>query len=355
MSRYGETAINSWVRMQRSTWDCNAGTAATRIVLEDANGSQIWQWPADLKDLEDVIQDAVTMHAGELPVGNHSFRLVAYGEGKTQLGELPQTLRGRSKEATSAASDMMAMAKSMAVMLNNTQQMYTLQAQQFELQEKRLGDQYENVALLIDRNLEIQSQNLEVQLQLEKFHKEEERRDQRQEAVLSILTPLATLAAQKYGPKLLNMSPAEIGTKVSDLFKGSDKPPAEPKPESTAESSPEPKAEPEPVAVTITKADLEGFGAILRNLATRLAALEQTSASAGKEGPPDEDTTGTPVEPVCVASPDVSESGQATVQRDRQAGRQRSAQHDLARPGQQSHGGTRTKPTNHQKAKRVSP
>jgi len=357
MSRYGETVVNSWVRMQRATWDVNAGSTATRFVLENAAGDQVAEWPAKLENVEEIIQDSLTMHAGELPVGNHAFRLVAYSENKTQLGELPQTLRGRSKEATSAASELIQMAKAMALMLSNTQQMFALQHQQFEAQEKRLGDQYENVALLIDRNAENASNNLEAQLRLEQFHNEQSRRDKREEAILSIITPIGVMAAEKYGPKLLQMSPAEIGGKVKEMFGDAEsKLKGEPSP---APSPPAevPAAPTEPGTIAITKADLEGIGLLLQNLVGRLDVLEQASAQVGKEGPPDVTTPRTAVEPVCVASREVPEPGQARIQRDDKAGSSRSARHDPRSRGQKTTARTGTrkpKPTT-RKARGMTP
>jgi len=311
MSRYGETVVNNWVRMQRATWDSNAGSVATRFVLENAAGDQVAEWPAKLENVEEIIQDSLTMHAGELPIGNHAFRLVAYSDAKAQLGELPQTLRGRSKEATSAASELIQMAKAMALMLSNTQQMFALQHQQFEAQEKRLGDQYENVALLIDRNAENASNNLEAQLRLEQFHNEQSRRDKREEAILSIITPIGVMAAEKYGPKLLQMSPAEIGGKVKEMFGAESKLKGEPVP--SAEPTPEPI--PEPETVPITKADLAGIGQLLQTLVGRLEVLELNAAQVGQEGPPNDTAARTPVEPVRLADSEVSEPRPTGVQR----------------------------------------
>ena len=296
------------------------------------------------------------MHAGELPVGNHSFRLVAYGEGKTQVSELPQTLRGRSKEATSAASELMHMAKAMALMLNNTQQMFALQHQEFEAQQKRLGDQYENVALLIDRNAENASNNLEAQLRLEQFHNEQSRRDKREEAMLSIITPIGVMAMEKYGPKLLSMTPGEIEGKVKEMFKGGTELVAnsEPAPEVIAPPEAAPQVAPETEPVTITRGDLAQIAALLQGLVVRIEHLEQTTAQVGKEGPPDESTSNTAVESVRSSGLQVSQPGPERVQRNNEAGSKGSARSDIASRGQQAAHGTRL-PTNHQKARRVTP
>ena len=288
-----ETRVSKWLRMQSVTWHCDEGATAARIVLETSSGEQVQQWPSDLKDLEQIVEDCIAMQADELPQGAHGYRLVAYSEKNQQLGELPQTIRGRSKDATSAAAEHLQMQKALALEIANMARIGELRNQEFEAQQRRLNDQYDNVGLLLDRNAENASVNFDASLRLKEFDKKQERLDMVYAMFTTVATPLLTMAVEKFGPKLLSMKPSEIIDKVKDSFS------AEPDP-----TAPEHKAP--------SEADvLQKLTELLQPIAMRLETLEL--AYLAKEGPTNGRTDQPTPQRPSDASYEVLESGQAGV------------------------------------------
>jgi hypothetical protein len=205
-----DTRVDKWLRMQQLTWDCDQGTRAVKIALEKPDGTVAYEWPASLEDLASVIVDGLSLQADELPTGGHQYRLVAYGENKAQLSELPQTIRGRSRDAASAGAEAMQFQKASQMALHNFEFSAMHLRNELEQTSKRLTEQVENTQALLEKCNELFSANFSSQLELKKF----ERSQERQDMLVQCLTPLITMAVQKYGPKLLNMNPDELARMI---------------------------------------------------------------------------------------------------------------------------------------------
>jgi len=340
-----DSKIARWVRMQRVTWQCDESAMAARIVLETHSGEQVAEWPTHLEELEQVIEDAVGMYADELPQGPHAYRLVAYSSDKRQLSELPQTIRGRSKDASTAASDALQLQKATALFISNVTSWASLARGEADKQQARLDDAQDNTSQLLDLANQLRGHNLEAELRLRQFEEEQKRKDQRQEAFISIITPLATMAVEKYGPKLLSMSPTDILEK-SKAFLGS----------TPAEPAPSPPPAPAPA---VTTHDLQLLGHVLRDVVARLERLEQTSP-VSKEVP-EHVRAETPTEPVGEPVFSVPQSEQGGVSPDGEIRSEGSSGDAAASGGKQNRKVRRSTPTdpttkrttNHQK-KRVN-
>jgi hypothetical protein len=214
--------LSRWVRLQRITWSCEQGSKAEKIVIE-RDGDRVHEFAVGTPDLANVLADALALQAEELPTGAHSFRLVAYDGSNVQLSELHQTVRGRSKEAASASNEAVTVARAAAMNVSNAAAATQLLRAELEREMQRNNDLVENQALLLDKLNEMQTQNFEAQLRLETFHREQDRKDKFSEAMSQLLVPMGTLLIEKFGPKLLQMQPAEILEKAKAVLDTSKK------------------------------------------------------------------------------------------------------------------------------------
>lgn len=203
------TTLARWIRLQRITWQSDSGSKAVRVALE-REGEKIHEFEMATPELAAVLHDAMQLQADELPTGAHQFRVVAYDEKGLQLSELPQTVRGRSKEATSAANEAITHARASAMNVSNAAAATQLLRTELEREFARNNDLTEDKALLIDKIQELVTQNFDAQLRLAEFNRKMERTDKLYDALTTIFVPLGTLVVEKYGPKLLAMQPSEI-------------------------------------------------------------------------------------------------------------------------------------------------
>lgn len=238
------TSLARWVRLQSITWQADSGSKASRIAIE-RDGEKIHEFEVATPGLAAVLHDALELQADELPTGAHQFRVVAYDSNGGQLSELPQTVRGRSKEATSAANEAITNARASAMNVSTAAAAAQLLRGELDREFARNNDLTEDKALLIDKIQELVTQNFDAQLRLAEFNRKMERTDKLYDALTTIFVPLGTMVMEKYGPKLLAMQPSEILDKgKAVLAKLNEKEPTKGEPN---EPTPEPDNKPLPV------------------------------------------------------------------------------------------------------------
>jgi hypothetical protein len=200
--------VSNWVGMQCKTYDSDEGLKAEVICLENPSGDAIFTWPVSIENLAEVVRTALDMQAGELPKGAHRYRLVSYGsrDKSKQLSELPQTIRGRSSDASAAMSEAIAMQRATAMAVSNLENVNAITLRALEGVETRLSEMTENFTLTFDKLTVANSENFDQRMRFLEF----EAKQKRNEVLLECLTPLITLAVEKYGGKLMNMDPETI-------------------------------------------------------------------------------------------------------------------------------------------------
>lgn len=192
--------VDRWLTLQRVTWQADEGAKATRVVMLDRDNEQVAEFALTTPNLSTVIGDVLDMQADELPHGAHSFRLVAYDDQKKQLGELRQTIRGRNKDATSAAQEAISRENAAAKSLSNSAE---VQRQQHALNQQlveHLDNERDNTNQLLDALRQIKDSNFESELRLREFDKRQERIDQALEVVGDLLKLVAPVLIQKFLP-----------------------------------------------------------------------------------------------------------------------------------------------------------
>lgn len=204
--------ITTWVELQRKVWNCDDDLRAQLICLENGNGDTISQWPVDLENLPEVIKTTIDMQSSEMPKGSHRLRLVAYADKsrKTQLNELPQTIRGRSQDATAAYADAIALQRATAMAVTNLENTLAIMQRYAEKSEEGRMEMTENFRLAFDKLTESNAENFDQKLRFAEFEAKQRRADQMMESLLTCITPVLTIAVEKFGPKLFNMDPAKL-------------------------------------------------------------------------------------------------------------------------------------------------
>jgi len=212
--------VNKWVDAQRTVWDSDQGLRAELITLETPSGDSIGSWPVDLPNLGDAINQAIDLQASELPKGAHRFRLVSYADRarKNQLTELPQTIRGRSGDASAAHAEAIAMQRATAMAISNLENTLGITMRLNEELEKRLGDRTEDFSLTYDKLIQANGENFDQKIRWS----EHESKTRRSEQMLEMLTPLVTMAISKFGPMLMRMNANDLANMqkfLADPFK----------------------------------------------------------------------------------------------------------------------------------------
>jgi hypothetical protein len=197
-----DNRLSRWLKFQQVTWQSDAGAKASEIVLERPDGEKVASFDINRSNLAQIVADCLTMQGDELPIGSHSYRLVSYDDAHKQLAELPQTVRGRNREATSAASDAMAMQRAVAQSLRNLESVASLNEQIQNRLAETLDNERDNTNQLLDMNRQLRDNNLEHELRLRQFEKREERIDKFLEGAGGLITLLAPLLIKKFLPEL---------------------------------------------------------------------------------------------------------------------------------------------------------
>lgn len=257
--------------MQCKVYDSDEGLKAEVICLENPSGDAVFTWPIGLENLAEVVRTALDMQAGELPKGAHRYRLVSYASRNKdkQLSELPQTIRGRSSDATSAMSEAIAMQRATAMAVSNLENVNAITLRALENVEGRLNEMTENFTLTFDKLTVANSENFDQRMRFLEF----EAKQKRNEVLLECLTPLITIAVEKYGGKLLNMDPSTLKSLLDD--KAPEAPPAPPAATDPPALQGQTNGEPEPPEQPDNPPSLDvptsGQGSVSRHSEARLA------------------------------------------------------------------------------------
>jgi hypothetical protein len=197
-----DNRLARWLRFQQVTWQSDAGAKAVEIALERPDGERVALFDVNRANLAQIVTDCLVMQGDELPIGSHPYRLVSYDAEHKQLAELPQTVRGRNRDATSAASDAMAMQKAVAQSLRNLESVAQLNEQFQTRLAETLDGERDNTNALLDMNRQLRDNNLEADLRLRQFEKREERIDKMLELVGGVFTLVAPALIKKFMPEL---------------------------------------------------------------------------------------------------------------------------------------------------------
>jgi len=188
--------LATWVEMQQRLWHGDSQSKACKIVVRKKGEEAItFQVPVGDKgeDIAGILRTALQMQAQELPGGAHTFILSAIDEHGNQLMELPQTIRGNNRDATSAAAEAIGMANAHAKAISNLD---TVIRRQDELNAK-LNEL--NLSLIEDRQrladayTEERGVNHQQLLEFKRFERACDRMDKLVESV----APLVTLIGEK--------------------------------------------------------------------------------------------------------------------------------------------------------------
>ena len=210
------TRLERWVTLQQKTWDIDEGSKASRIAVERPEGELVQSFNTDLPELGRVLQDCLDMQAGELPAGtSHRFRIVAYDPASKQLAELPQTVRGMSKDASSANQHQLTQSRAHHQDIDTMSFVLDKTTAQLEQTCTRLGELFDDCTQLSDSNASMRLNNEELMLRRLEFERRMARHDKIFEALGELMVPVGTIILEKLGPKLLGATPGEMISKVS--------------------------------------------------------------------------------------------------------------------------------------------
>ena len=207
------TRLERWVALQKKTWDCDHGARAARITIE--RGDEVVQgFAADVDELGRALEDALAMQADELTVGAHQFRIVAYGPDGKQLAELPQTVKGRNKDATTAGSAAIASARANHMSVDTMSFVLEKTRQELDQVANRNGDLHDDIQALIGTVNDLRLSNEEMLLRRLEFEEKLQHKAKVYEAIEGaigqLLVPIGTLLINKYGSSLLGVSKDDL-------------------------------------------------------------------------------------------------------------------------------------------------
>jgi hypothetical protein len=279
-----DTRLEKWVSLQKKTWDVDEGSKASRIAIEHSGGELIQNFTTDLDELGRAIQDCLDMQAQELPAGtSHQFRVVSYDPAGKQLAELPQTVRGLSKDASSANQHALQQSRAhhqdvstMAFVLDKT-------TSQLEQTCNRLGDLFDDCTQLAESNAMMRLNNEESQLRRLEFERRMDRNDKLFEALGNIGTLVIPAIIEKLGPKFLGATPGEMLGKVSSALEKLNEPAPPATSEGTALHGERSGTPTEPVDSIVSKLPEPRQGSISRSVEGRGAGNRRLVP--GKRGP----------------------------------------------------------------------
>jgi hypothetical protein len=172
------------------------------------------------------------MQADELPKGAHQFRVVAYDPTGKQLAELPQTVQGRSKDASTAGSNAIAAQRANHMAVDTLVLANTVTQQQLSQVAASNSDLHDDVTQLISTVNDLRLSNEDMLLKRLEFEDKMAHKAKVFEAIEGaigqLLVPIGTLVIQKYGPQLLGMTVEDLQKLAPPVPKPADpEPPAE--------------------------------------------------------------------------------------------------------------------------------
>jgi hypothetical protein len=273
-----DNSLTTWVRMQK-VWHSDSSSKASTIVLRrKGEESIIFRCPVgeERDDIEGIIRQALQMQATELPKGQHPFVLTALDENGVQLSELPQTIKGTSQDATSAATEAIAMANAHAKALGNMDFVQTRLIEVIEKLQASTARYIEDNSLLVNALTEERSVNHAQALERDKFHRSAEQRDKIVEGLTPAINLLLEQAVRKYFGtpenlvKILEAKQEELAHVKTEVPKG------------TASAASDKLPEPEPRAL---QADAcQQLGPTIRGPIELGTGQAQGHAETGRQG-----------------------------------------------------------------------
>ena len=210
------TRLERWVAIQQKTWMVDEGTRASRIAVERPGGEQVQSFHSELPELGRALQDCLDLQAEELPAGtSHQFRIVSYDPAGKQLSEVPQTIRGKSKDASQANQHQLQQSRAHHQDIDTMSFVLDKTTASLEQAMTRVGDLFDDVTQLTESNTVMRLNNEEAQLRRLEFERRMARHDKVFEAIGELIAPIGMIVLEKLGPKLLGATPGEMLTKVT--------------------------------------------------------------------------------------------------------------------------------------------
>lgn len=217
--------LATWIEFQQKTWQSDSGSKAKTIILKRRNTDDIvCTFPADAENLASMVQTALSMQADELPKGSHGFVCIALDDKGAQLSELPQTVKGLSKDATNAAQEHIAMQNAAAKALANLDFANQVMNRQLAQVSEKLGSEVEDKFAVLNKLVEERGSNFESQLVLEKFLRSQQRID----TIIENLAPAFNILAQWAAEKIIATNPDLLKGALSNVGSATAKKPADP-------------------------------------------------------------------------------------------------------------------------------
>ena len=259
-----------WVEMQQRVWHGDTQSKARTIVLKrKGDDAKIFECPVDGENVAGILRTALAMQGQELAKGSHAFILIALDEAGVQLGELPQTIRGTNSEATSAATEQLAMANAHAKALSNLDSTNQILLRANEQLSAKISELLEDKFVVVEKLVEQMSSNFTQQLELLKFERTQKRYDDITEA----MTPVAAIVIEQVVRKYLKTDPA-IGALLARKDAAEHEPPKEPA-DAASPSSIEPR--PEPVQGNLAAGSKGNAGNNLPSSGKQVAPAKRTT------------------------------------------------------------------------------
>lgn len=224
--------LERWIQMQaRLLHGVNAERPAT-LLIEKANGESVGQYPITLDTLTDEVNEVLSMQASELPIGNHQFRIVIRSAAGEPLAQIPQVIKGRSKDAASAASELMTTQRANVIAIKMLEDTCANLSRLVDTQTERLTRTFGEFDAVADRLKENFLENSQVMLRM----RELEMQHENTQAIIKELAPIGMVIAQHL------LSKMQGGGNASDLLtsimKGPNAEPAQPAPAEPAPAQP---------------------------------------------------------------------------------------------------------------------
>lgn len=245
--------LERWIGMQaRLLHGVNAERPAT-LVLEKGNGDRVGQWPITLETLAEEVNEVLSMQAAELAIGNHQFRVVIQSPAGECLAQLPQVVRGRSKDAASAASEALIAQRANAMAVQSLTDVVSKLERVLDAQTDRLLKSQGETDAVSDKLKENFLENSQVMLKI----RELEMAHENTQAIIKELAPLGMLIAQHLLSKMGNGGVAT--DLLSSLMKGpnanAEQPPVQPAEPTAPEPELAGKPEPPVLGTTVEQPD----------------------------------------------------------------------------------------------------
>lgn len=224
--------LDEWIAQQIAIVEQD-GTHCQEIRLEGSSGETWGTWPIGFPDLAQTVQTTISGLSDNLADGHHACRLWAVDSTNHPRACFPWTVNGRSRAASSAATEHQAMQKAVALAQSNFEaQTLGLRNENTRLQE-RLAELMENQSLLVERLIEISSANLDTEIRMADANARREAFMRLAEDARPAFTVFATMAAEWFGRKLTEgkpdaqtPEPTATESPISAASNGHDEPPS---------------------------------------------------------------------------------------------------------------------------------